>query len=186
MRKMESQQPASTARSSSGVSAERTAPSFDSSNREFLRHALATLAYRAEKVVRDPPEGFEAFRVCEDGRSAGEILAHMGDLMEWAAWLARGEHRWRPVDASAWAADVERFFTGVAALDGVLAGEAAASAWSPERIFQGPVADALTHTGQLALMRRSAGSPVRAENYTKAEIAVGRVVGTQSGRRAER
>lgn len=138
-----------------------------------LRHALATLAYRAAKPRRDAPANFGSFRAAEDSRTAGEILAHMGDLMDWALSLARGKQRWRNSKPQLWAQDVQRFFAAVSAVDQHLASEAALGA-PAERIFQGAIADSLTHVGQISMLRRLAGAPVRGENYAVARIEIGR------------
>lgn len=138
-----------------------------------LRHALATLAYRAAKALRRAPVQFSSFRAAEGSRSAGQILAHMGDLLDWALSQARGKQRWRNSKPRSWSEDAERFFVAVTALDEYLASNAALH--SPaEKLFQGAVADALTHVGQIAMLRRLAGSPVRGENYYSAKIEVGR------------
>jgi hypothetical protein len=140
----------------------------------MLRHTVATLAYRAAKVLRGAPAGFEDFRAAPTTRSAGEILAHMGDLLEWARTAADGQAVWRPAPPAGWETDVARFFSALKNLDDRLAsGEPLAN--SPEKIFQGPIADALTHVGQLATLRRMAGSGIRGESYLRAEISVGRV-----------
>ena len=152
--------------------------------REFLRHTVATLAYRGGKALRAAPEGFAAVRVMDTTRSAGEILAHIGDLLEWALWLARGRHVWHDATPQSWDAEVERFFTGLQHLDDYLTSDAPLGA-PAEQLFQGPIADALTHVGQIATLRRLAGSPVRGENYFKAEIVVGRIGADQSTRRVE-
>jgi hypothetical protein len=140
--------------------------------RDFLRHTLATLAYRARKSVLGAPESFATFQVGEAGsRTPVEILAHMGDLFEWALALTRGQHAWREKAPGSWDEEVERFFTALSRFDEALtAGKGLDSA---ARLFQGPVADALTHVGQLNLLRRLARAPVEGENYFKAEIAVG-------------
>jgi hypothetical protein len=152
--------------------------------RELLRHALATLAYRGGKVLRGAPEGFASLRVGETTRTPHEILAHVGDLLDWALSMAEGKQAWNPVTSASWDEDVARFFTGLEALDRRLAGDAPPG-FPPERLFQGPVADAFTHVGQLALLRRLAGSPVRGENYSKAEIEAGRVGPEQAAPRRE-
>jgi hypothetical protein len=152
--------------------------------RAFLRHAVATVAYRAGKVLRDVPAGFEDFRAGSTSRTAGQVLAHLGDLFDWAATLARGAPEWTPREPVDWNADVDRFFAAVARFDEVIASDAPLRA-SPEAIFQGPVADALTHVGQLALLRRLAGSPVRGENYFRADIVTGRVGRIQTAPRRE-
>jgi hypothetical protein len=139
----------------------------------MLRHTLATLAYRAGKVLRDAPPGFGEFRASEKSRSAAQILAHMGDLMDWAVSIVEGRQAWKDSPAQDWDADVDRFFAGIGRFDAALA---AVGANAPaEKLFQGPVADALTHVGQLAMMRRLAGVPIKGENYFVAEIAEGRV-----------
>lgn len=142
--------------------------------RQMLRHTVATLAYRGGKVLRDVPETFGSFRAAADARTPGEILAHLGDLFDWALAIARGAPAWRDSPPQRWDDDVARFFAALGAFDGYLASDAPLGA-PPERLFQGPVADALTHVGQLAMLRRLAGLPIRSENYFKAEVRSGRV-----------
>ena len=141
---------------------------------EFLRHALATLAYRGGKVLQNAPEGFADFSAGAGVRTPGQILAHVGDLFDWAMLLAQGTHAWRNSDPLPWPQEVERFFNGIKTLDDYLTGPAPL-ACPPERFFQGPIADALTHVGQLALLRRMAGSPVPGENFFRAPIEVGKL-----------
>jgi hypothetical protein len=113
-----------------------------------------------------------------------EILAHIGDLLDWALALAGGEHRWRSSMPLPWDQEVERFFSALAALDARLA-SGQPLGFDEEKLFQGPVADALTHVGQITMLRRMAGSPVRAENYLLAEITAGRVGTDQAPPRRE-
>jgi hypothetical protein len=137
-----------------------------------LRHTVATLAYRAAKVLRDTPAGFSAFRAGAGSRSAGEILAHLGDLLDWALSLARGEARWCDSNAQTWSEDTQRFYSALTAFDEYLgSGEELHTAAG--RLFQGPLADALTHVGQIALLRGLAGAPVKGENYYVAKIESG-------------
>ncbi len=152
--------------------------------REFLRHTLATLAYRGIKAVSGAPEGFAATRVCATTRSAAEILAHIGDVLEWALSLAQGQEAWRSDAPGSWGVEVERFLNGIKRFDDYLGGDEPLAA-TAEKLFQGPIADALTHVGQIATLRRLAGSPVRGENYARAEITVGRVGTDQSTPRFE-
>ena len=142
-------------------------------DRALLRHALATLAYRGGKALRDAPPDFAAFRVGPSTRTPVEIVGHLGDLMEWGLSIAEGRQRWTETRSAEWDEQVERFFTALAAFDDFLAGDEALSA-PTGKLFQGPVADALTHVGQIAMLRRLAGSSVRGENYYKAEITSGR------------
>ena len=142
--------------------------------RELLRHTLATVAYRGGKTVRGAPSGFATFRVAEGSRTPEGILAHIGDLLDWALELARGRHTWKDSKPLPWDAEIARFFQGVARLDAQLS-SAEPLGCPAERLFQGPIADALTHIGQLAMLRRLAGAPMKGENYFKADIAAGRV-----------
>ena len=153
----------------------------------MLRHTLATLAYRAGKVLRGAPADFHAFTPADGGRTAGQILAHMGDLMDWSISIVDGKQAWQDSQPQAWADDVQRFFDGLARFDASLAAAPAGDARAAEdlRLFQGPVADALTHVGQLAMMRRMAGSPIRPENYFAAEISAGRVALDQAAPKRE-
>src|SRR5262245_44759734 len=144
------------------------------SERMFLRHAVATLAYRAGKARGGRPATFAAFPVAAGTRTPARILAHMGDLLDWALYLARGEQSWHDSMPLPWDLEVARFFAALQAFDAYLASEEPLG-WSAERLFQGPIADALTHTGQLTMLRRLAGAPVRGENYARATITAGTV-----------
>ena len=155
-----------------------------SETREVLRHTVATLAYRAEKVLRDPPDGFAVMRLSPSSRSALEIVSHLGDLMEWGERMARGEYLWEARPASDWAAACDRFFGSLKALDDAI-GQASFDKYPVEMIFQGPIADSLTHVGQLSIMRGVAGGAVRPESYARAEIQAGRVGRDQSSIRKE-
>jgi len=143
-------------------------------SRALLRHTLATLAYRAAKACRGAPDGFTSFRAAPDSRSAGEILAHLGDLIEWVDSQARGAQRWTTSQPGAWDDDVARLHRALQRLDDFLA-TGAPLHYKAERLFQGGIADSLTHVGQINMLRRLAGSPVRGENYSKAAIVVGNV-----------
>ena len=143
----------------------------------LLRHTVATLAYRAAKAVRDAPPEFANYPGA--GRTPVQILAHMGDLFDWALGLADGRHDWHNFTPQPWDQEVARFFAALNAFDQRLA-SGAPLANSAERLFQGPIADALTHTGQIAMLRRLAGCPMKGENYFKAQISVGAVGSAQA------
>ena len=152
--------------------------------RQLLRHTLATLAYRGGKVLRSAPAGFSDFRAFETTRTPGQILAHIGDLLDWGLSIARGKQEWHNSSPQSWEQDSQRFFAALAAFDAYLASAEPLDA-PAEKLFQGPVADALTHVGQIAVLRRMAGAPVRAENYFRAEIVAGRVGPDQAAPRRE-
>ncbi len=148
------------------------------SARQLLRHALATLAYRGGKAVRGAPDSFADFHASPETRTPGQILAHIGDLLEWALSMARGQQRWHQSAQLPWPDEVRRFFAALEAFDAYLASDGPLQA-PAEKLLQAPIADALTHIGQLALLRRLAGVPIRAENYYVAKIATGSVSADQ-------
>lgn len=152
--------------------------------RDLLRHTLATLAYRGGKAVRGLPAEAATFRAAVGTRTPLEILAHIGDLLAWALTLARGSQAWHTATPLPWEQEQARFFDGLRALDALLAG-AEPLACPVEKLFQGPIADALTHVGQIALLRRLAGVAVRAENYFRADVQIGRVGAEQTTPRVE-
>jgi hypothetical protein len=144
---------------------------------------VATVAYRCGIAVLDAPEGFAAFRVSDGMRTPAEVLAHVGDLLEGSLHLLRGELVYLTSSPLPWVAEVSRFFSAARELDSHME-SGAPPACPVEKLIQGPVGDALTHVGQLVMLRRLAGSPVRVESYFTAEIIPGRV-SEQSLRRAE-
>jgi len=147
--------------------------------RDLLRHTLATLAYRGGKAVRGAPAPFAEFRAAESTRTPAQILAHIGDLMDWGLSIARGQQKWHNSTPLAWDQEVNRFFSALKQFDDFLASEQPLQA-PVEKLFQGPVADALTHVGQIAILRRIAGAAIRGESYFAAEITAGRVGAEQS------
>ncbi|HKW51152.1 MAG TPA: hypothetical protein VJQ53_05395 [Candidatus Eisenbacteria bacterium] len=148
-------------------------------DREMLRHTVATVAYRAAKTMRGAPETFATFRPAPKSNSAVEIVAHMGDLYDWALSIANGQPKWNSSTPQPWDKECARFFAAVKAFDDVLASNAEIS-YELTRIFQGPVADSLTHTGQLAMLRRLHGTPMKGESYNRADVVIGRVGAEQT------
>jgi hypothetical protein len=142
--------------------------------REMLRHTVATLAYRGAKAVRDAPESFASFKASPTTRSPAEILAHVGDLLDWALSIAKGDESWHNSEPLPWPEEVARFHAALASYDEYLASDNELQA-TCERMFQGPIADALTHVGQLTMLRRIAGDPIKGENYSRAKIEAGHV-----------
>jgi hypothetical protein len=155
-----------------------------STSRQLLRHAVATLAYRGGKVLRAAPGGFADFRAGDSTRTPGQILARIGDLLDWGLSLAKGSQEWRNSAPLPWDQGAKRFFAALEAFDACLASDITLGC-SAEKLFQTPVADALTHIGQISMLRRLAGAPVRAENYLRAEIMAGRVSADQAAPKLE-
>ncbi len=142
--------------------------------RQLLRHAVATVAYRGGKALRGAPDSFASFPIGDETRTPAQILAHLGDLFDWAVSIAQGKQVWHDSTPLPWNSEVDRFFAAVKKVDDYLASAEPLHA-PAEGLFQGPVADALNHIGQIAMLRRLAGCPIKGENYFKADIAAGRV-----------
>jgi hypothetical protein len=142
--------------------------------RAFLRHVLATIAYRGGKAVRGAPQSFASFVPAGGRNTPLVIISHIGDLLEWGARICDGNAAWAEAAPKEWEREIGRFHSSLAALDSRLA-SATPLAVPGEKIFQGPLADALTHVGQIAALRRQAGCPMKGENYFLADISAGRL-----------
>ena len=152
-------------------------------NMSLLRHVVATLAYWGAKMLKGAPPDFPAFAIAAGTRTPVQILAHIGDLLEWMLRLAQGTREWKAAWKAArpspWEDETARFFASLRALDDYLA-SGAPLGFPAETLFQGPLSDALTHVGQIAMLRRLAGSPVRGEVMIRADVVLGRVGPDQS------
>jgi hypothetical protein len=151
-----------------------TIPPDDPTTRLILRHLLATIAYRAGKAMRGTPDAFGQYRQTPDSPSSADIVAHMGDLMEWVLRMLHGAPSWTKATPLQWDQEIARFYRTLKAVDDELA-SGAPIRWDPERLLQGGIADALTHTGQLTMLRRLSGHKMKGESYARAEIVIGRV-----------
>ena len=152
--------------------------------RELLRHTVATVAYRGGKAVRGAPPNFATYSGDGSPRTPAKILAHIGDLYDWALSQAKGDEKWNDSTPLDWDREIERFFVALQRFDDYLASDAPLAA-PPERLFQGAVADSLAHVGQLAMLRRLAGAKMKSENYSRADIVAGRVGAEQTPPRRE-
>ena len=149
-----------------------SASNLSSDTTRIIRHLVATIAFRASRALRDTPEGFEDVRLAEGGMTARELLQHMSNVMSFAFATVTGAERIRH-DAMDWAQEVQRFYSLLAQVDAKLAEGAALEAGMDLKLIQGPLADALTHVGQLHAMRRKSGNPVPPTNYIKADVQAG-------------
>jgi hypothetical protein len=165
------------------MKAKTSKPSADPA-RQLLRHTVATLAYRVRKPLEGAPPDFSEFKASEKTRTPAQILAHLGDLIDWALSMANGKKVWHNSPPLPWEQGAQRLYASLEAFDKFLASDAALDC-PPEQLFQGPIADSIWHVGQLALLRRMAGPPIRGENYFKADIKVGRVGRDQATPRRE-
>ena len=142
--------------------------------RELFRHLVAALAFRAKIAVLGAPPDFALFKINETVRTPGEILAHMGDLLQGSLYLMKGEFVYLNSAPLLWEDEIARFFSAVEEFDSYLASDAHLN--QPiEKITQGPIADAFTHVGQIVMLRRAVGAPVQVESYFTAEIIPGKI-----------
>ena len=157
-----------------------------SDDRAMLRHFLAALAYRTQKALRGAPAGFGDFRAGHDVRPPADLVRHMTSVLGYArTFFVGGQYRPEPLPTLA--AEIERFHEMLADLSAHLAQGTELRGVRPEQLLQGPFADAMTHAGQLAMLRRLAGAPVAPENFIEAEIAPDRLGPDQpSPRRPDR
>jgi len=152
--------------------------------RQLLRHTVATVAYRGNKAIHGSPAHFDSFHIGDKTRTPAQILSHTGDLFDWALSIAQGKQAWHESAPLPWEQETARFFAAIKKFDDYLA--SSEPLHGPiEGLFQGPVADALTHVGQIAMLRRLAGSPVKGENYLRAGVTIGRVGSEQSAPQRE-
>src|SRR5262249_47520118 len=124
--------------------------------RQLLRHTVATVAYRGGKALRGAPASFAEFHASESSRTPAQILAHMGDLYDWALSIVGGKQAWRDSQPLSWDAEVARFHAALQEFDDYLASTEPLHE-TTEKLFQGPIADSLNHVGQLTILRRLAG-----------------------------
>jgi len=140
--------------------------------RELLRHFLAALAYRTQKALRGAPASFGSFQAGHQVRTPARLVRHMTGVLGYArTFLIGGSYRPEPLpDLDA---EATRFHAMLEDLAQHLERGTPLRGVSPEQMLQGPFADAMTHAGQLALLRRLAGSPVPPENFVLAAIDPG-------------
>lgn len=150
----------------------------------LFRHTLASLAYRGGKTIRGVSESFPQFKVTPQAKAPIFILAHINDLFDWTIHLIEGESIWVNSSPSSWDDETKRFHAGLQKIDDLIVSGAEMKC-SFEKLFQGPVADALTHIGQIAYLRRLAGIPVMGENYFVADIELGRLGADQNPSKIE-
>ena len=138
-------------------------------SRRLLQHFLAALAYRTQKALRDAPSDFAHFRAAPTARTPFELLWHMTGLMGYARTMFHGG-RFEPPRLPGFAEEVERFHQTLEALREDFANPALTAQISDPQFVQGPLADAMTHVGQLAFVRRLHGAPIPSENFIFATI----------------
>ena len=147
-------------------------PMPDTDTNHLLRHMLATLAYRGHKAIEGANAAFATVQLGQGIRTPVQLLSHIGDLLVWSATLVRGQER-PSFRVASWDEECARFDAALADLDRCFLSHRLEPA-TEKRLLQGPLSDAMTHIGQLAMMRRWAGDPLPPENYSRAPIEAGR------------
>ncbi len=138
-------------------------------SRALLRHFLAALAYRTQKALRDAPPEYAEFRAAPNVRTPHELLQHMTSVMGYARTLFLGGE-WRPERVDSFAAEIQRFHEVLEDLGRCVDTMPLRDGLVDAQLLQGPFADAMTHAGQLAMLRRLCGSPVPSENFVFAKV----------------
>ena len=147
-------------------------------SRVLLQHFLAALAYRTQKAVRGAPESFADFRVGPTSRTPKELVWHMTGVIGYARTMFHGG-RFTPPEVPTFADEIARFHDTLAGLSADFANPALDARISDQQFLQGPLSDAMTHAGQLAMLRRLVGSPVASENFIFAEVSAKNVTANQ-------
>ena len=137
--------------------------------RSLLRHFLAAIAYRTQKALRGAPDSFGGFQAGNHVRTPQELLWHMTGVLGYARTFFLGG-KWQPGKLATFSEEIQRFHEVLEDLARLLEEPMKAENVSAEQLLQGPLADVMTHAGQLALLRRLAGSPVAPENFVRARI----------------
>jgi len=139
-------------------------------HRPLLCHFLAALAYRTQKALRGAPESFGTFRAADGIRTPAELLRHMSGVLGYArTFFIGGQNRPEPLPSLQ--DEIIRFHELISELvQHIEADTPLREGMTAERLLQGPFTDAMTHAGQLAMLRRFAGDPVAPENFIFASI----------------
>jgi hypothetical protein len=147
----------------------------------LVRHLLASLVYRTTKIIRDAPENFPETSIGNSVRTPEKILGHINSLIQlsnrfWSSEKPLSMANLRKLSRKkAWDREVDLFYQLVAQFDDTLSNHISPRKYNPEKILQGPFMDAFTHVGQLALLRRMAGTPVKRESYWMADVRIGQI-----------
>lgn len=143
-------------------------------SRQLLQHYLAALAYRTQKALRGAPDNFGEYRIAPTVRTPRELLWHMTGVIGYARTMFH-PGRFTPPALPTFAAEVARFHEVLALLSDDFGSETLHATTTDFQFLQGPLADAMTHAGQLAMLRRLHGSPVASENFVFADIRASNV-----------
>jgi len=139
-------------------------------SRRMLQHFLAGLAYRFQKALRGAPAGFSEFNAGSKTRTPHELVWHLSGLMGYASTMFHGA-RYQPPRLDSFDEEIDRFHATLQALHDDFGNPDLTASISDEQFLHGPLSDAMTHVGQIALLRRLAGSPVASENFIFAKIS---------------
>lgn len=139
---------------------------------QLVRHFLAAIAYRFQKAVRGAPSDFADFSCGNQMRTPVEIVRHMTSVLGYARSFAiGGEYPVKPTPLPTWDHEVARFHEMLESLSPHIGEDGSLGTLTAEQMLQGPLADVMTHVGQLAMLRRLAGDPVPPENFIYADVS---------------
>jgi hypothetical protein len=145
-------------------------------DRELLRHFLAAIAYRTQKALRGAPQHYPTFSAGNRTRTPIEIVRHMASLMGYVTThFVSGTYPVKPDPLPTFAAEVARFHENLQRVGDLLQGGTPLREITIEQLLQGPLADTMTHVGQLAMLRRLADAPIAPENFMYADIRADRL-----------
>lgn len=142
---------------------------------ELIRHFLSTITYRAEKALDKAPDNFPDLELRDGVRTPKEIMHHINELIIRSKARIKNENLVNlTVEPLKWEDEVNRLFFAIKELDdAVVEDQDNIDPELAKRLLQGPLADVMTHIGQLAMLRRLAGSPIIGENFMSADISAG-------------
>ena len=141
---------------------------------DLLRHFLGSIAYHAQKAIRDAPAGYWEFAAGNRVRTPEGVLRHMTSVVGYARTFFLGGI-YRPEPLPTIQEEIDRFHGMLEEVSKLLEAGAPLRGITELQLLQGPFSDVMTHVGQLSLLRRLYGSPVPPENFIYADIAPSRL-----------
>ena len=144
-----------------------------SNKSEMLRHFLASITYRATKAIKNVPETYPAHDLGKGVKTPLRILHHITGVLTYAHSFFE-HYDTTHIDVKSWDAEVGEFYSILSKLDKSIQ-EKKPKEVTEEQLLQGPLSDAMTHIGQLSMLRRLADSPLPSENFIFADVRKGAV-----------
>lgn len=144
-----------------------------SNKSEMLRHFLASIAYRATKAIKNAPDNYPTFNLGKGVKTPLRILHHITGVLTYAHSFFE-HYETTHFEVKSWSAEINELYKILSKLD-VSIQEKNPNKVTEEQLLQGPFSDAMTHVGQLSMLRRMVDSPIPSENFIFADIRKGEV-----------